>query len=107
MAVNNPLPYIFTAIGSVAATVVALNYYGYMHVAKPQDALLLAEFTMLKTYEGEDYRLSLKPAEQVAQCVDGVLVLFDTQQQGLTGVLVDDKKRAVRCTQGRPQQEIR
>ncbi|PTV66617.1 hypothetical protein DBL05_00165, partial [Pseudomonas putida] len=37
------------------------------------------------------------PAPQVAQCVDGVLVLFDTQQKGLTGVLVDNRKRAVRC----------
>jgi hypothetical protein len=33
----------------------------------------------------------------VAQCIDGVLVLFDTEQKGLTGVLVDNKKRAVRC----------
>jgi hypothetical protein len=29
--------------------------------------------------------------------VDGVLVLFDTAQKGLTGVLVDNRKRAVRC----------
>ena len=33
----------------------------------------------------------------MAQCIDGVLVLFDIQQKGLTGVLVDNKKRAVRC----------
>jgi hypothetical protein len=26
-----------------------------------------------------------------------VLVLFDTEQKGLTGVLVDNKKKAVRC----------
>jgi len=35
----------------------------------------------------------------VAQCIDGVLVLFDTEQKGLTGVLVDDRKRAVRCVE--------
>ncbi|MNJ56990.1 hypothetical protein D3C77_525610 [compost metagenome] len=52
---------------------------------------------MLKTVPGEDYKISLKPANQVAQCVDGVLVLFDTSQKGLTGVLVDNKKQAVRC----------
>ena len=62
-----------------------------------EDALLLADFTMLKTVPGEDYKVSLKPANQVAQCIDGVLVLFDTQQKGLTGVLVDSKKQAVRC----------
>lgn len=97
MAERNLIPYILTAVGSVVGTVAVLSYYGYVHFAKPQDALLLAEFTMLKTVPGEDYRLSLKPADQVAQCIDGVLVLFDTKQKGLTGVLVDDRKQAVRC----------
>jgi hypothetical protein len=58
---------------------------------------LLQDFTMLKTVPGEDYKVSLEPAAQVAQCMDGVLVLIDMQQKGLTGVLVDNRKRAVRC----------
>ena len=33
----------------------------------------------------------------MAQCIDGVLVLFDMEQKGLTGVLIDSKKKAVRC----------
>ena len=90
-------PLIATAVASMLATVAVLSYYGYVHIAKPTDALLLAEYTMLKTIPGEDYKASLKPAEQVAQCMDGIVVLFDTKQKGLTGVLVDDKKRAVRC----------
>ena len=97
MTERNLIPYILTSIGTVVATVAVLTYYGYVHVAKPEDALLLADFTMLKTVPGEDYKLSLKPAAQVAQCIDGVLVLFDTQQKGLTGVLVDNRKQAVRC----------
>lgn len=97
MSERNLIPYILTAVGSVVGTVAVLGYYGYLHVAKPEDALLLAEFTMLKTIPGEDYRLSIKPANQVAHCVDGVVVLFDGQQKGLTGVLVDNQKRAVRC----------
>ncbi|HTN29819.1 MAG TPA: hypothetical protein VL178_03155 [Pseudomonas sp.] len=97
MAERNLIPYILTAVGSVVGTVAVLTYYGYVHVAKPADSLLLAEFTMLKTVPGEDYRLSLKPADQAAQCIDGVLVLFDSKQKGLTGVLVDNRKRAVRC----------
>jgi hypothetical protein len=97
MSERNPIPLILTAIGSVVGTVAVLTYYGYVHIAKPEDALLLADYTMLKTVPGEDYRVSLKPASQVAQCIDGVLVLFDTEQKGLTGVLVDNKKRAVRC----------
>ncbi|WP_409299475.1 hypothetical protein [Pseudomonas sp. KCJK8993] len=94
---RNVLPMIITGICSIIGTVACLWYYGYLHFAKPEDALLLNDFTMLKTTPGEDYKISLKPAAQVAQCVDGVLVLFDTQQKGLTGVLVDNKKQAVRC----------
>jgi len=34
-----------------------------------------------------------------------VLVLFDTEQKGLTGVLINDRKQAVRCMgQQTPQQ---
>lgn len=97
MSERNVLPMIATGIASIVGTVAVLSYYGYLHVAKPSDALLLADYTMLKTIPGEDYKVSLKPAEQVAHCIDGIVVLFDTQQQGLTGVLVDNKKRAVRC----------
>lgn len=105
MSERNPIPLILTAIGSVLGTVAVLSYYGYVHIAKPEDALLLADYTMLKTVPGEDYRVSLKPASQAAQCIDGVLVLFDTEQKGLTGVLVDSKKRAVRCMgQDAPQE---
>ncbi|MGH8380352.1 MAG: hypothetical protein ACRERW_16085 [Pseudomonas sp.] len=102
---RNAIPLIITGVCSIIGTVGALWYYGYLHFAKPEDALLLSDFTMLKTVPGEDYKISLKPANQVAQCVDGVLVLFDTSQKGLTGVLVDSKKQAVRCLgQETPQQ---
>ncbi|NQD95212.1 hypothetical protein HP532_21395 [Pseudomonas sp. CrR25] len=102
MSERDPIPLILTGIGSICVTVAVLWHYGYLHIAKPQDALLLSEFTMLKTVPGEDYKVSLKPANQVAQCVDGVLVLFDLQQKGLTGVLVDDRKQAVRCMGEQP-----
>lgn len=97
MSEVNPIPLILTAIGSTCATVAVLSYYGYLHIAKPEDALLLSEYTMLKTVPGEDYKVSLKPASQIAQCINGVLVLFDLEQKGLSGVLVDQRKQAVRC----------
>ncbi len=97
---TNPQHLILTAVASIAGTVAALGYYGYLHFAKPQDALLLAEFTMLKSVPGEDYGINAAPADQIAQCFDGVLVLIDLKQKGLSGVLVDNKKRAVRCNDG-------
>mgnify|MGYP000962504504 CR=1 FL=1 len=76
MSERNPLPLIITAICSTLGSVLVLWFYGYLHIAKPEDSLLLAEFTMYKTQPGEDYKVALKPATQVAQCIDGVLVLF-------------------------------
>lgn len=96
---RNAIALIITGLASIFVTVGCLWYYGYLHFAKPQDALLLSEFTMLKTVPGQDYKIAAAPAAQVARCMDGVLVLFDTEQKGLSGVLVDDHKRAVRCTQ--------
>lgn len=102
---RNVIPQILTGIACIFGTVGVLWYYGYLHFAKPEDALRLSEFTMLKTVPGEDYKAALEPAPQVAQCVEGVMVLFDTEQQGLTGVLVNDRKQAVRCMgQQTPQQ---
>ncbi|AXO87341.1 hypothetical protein DZC75_04670 [Pseudomonas parafulva] len=102
---RNAILLILTGVGTIIVTVGALWYYGYLHFAKPEDALLLQDYTMLKTIPGEDYKVSLEPSPQLAQCVDGVLVLFDTQQKGLTGVLVDNRKRAIRCMgQDTPQQ---
>lgn len=97
MKERDPIPMILTAVASIVGTIGVLWYYGYLHFAKPEDALLLSDYTMLKTVAGEDYKVSLKPANQVAQCIDGIVVLFDIQQKGLTGVLVDNKKQAVRC----------
>lgn len=96
---RNAIPMILTGIGSIFVTVGCLWYYGYLHFAKPEDALLLSDFTMLKTIPGEDYKVSATPANEVAQCIDGVLVLFDTQQKGLSGVLVNSQKQAVHCAQ--------
>jgi hypothetical protein len=76
---RNAIPLIITGICSIIGTVGALWYYGYLHFAKPEDALLLSDFTMLKTIPGEDYKVSLTPANQVAQCIDGIIVLFDTE----------------------------
>jgi hypothetical protein len=69
---RNAIPLIITGICSILGTVGALWYYGYLHFAKPEDALLLNEFTMLKTVPGEDYKVALEPAPQVAQCIGAI-----------------------------------
>ena len=103
---RNAIPLILTALGTIFVTVGALWYYGYLHFAKPEDALLLNEFTMIKTVPGEDYKVAAAPAAEVAQCIDGVLVLFDTTQKGLSGVLINSKQQAVRCVEQEPPQQL-
>lgn len=101
----NRIPQILTGVACIFGTVGVLWFYGYLHFAKPEDALQLGSFTMLKTLPGEDYKAALEPAPQVAQCVEGVMVLFNITQKGLTGVLVNEKNQAVRCMgQVTPQQ---
>lgn len=94
---RNAIPLIITGICSIIGTVGALWFYGYLHFAKPEDALLLNQFTMLMAAPGEEYKIAIEPAVEVAQCIDGVLVLFNTEKKGLSGVLINDKKQAVRC----------
>lgn len=53
---RNAIPLIITGICSIIGTVGVLWYYGYLHFAKPQDALLLADYTMLKTVPGRTTR---------------------------------------------------
>ena len=52
---RNAIPLIITGVCSIIGTVGCLWYYGYLHFAKPEDALLLSDYTMLKTIPGEDY----------------------------------------------------
>ncbi|MFV3334423.1 hypothetical protein ACNFIA_26145 [Pseudomonas sp. NY15437] len=104
---NNPISYILTVIATIFVSVGTLWYYGYLHFAKPEDALELSQFTMLKSIPGQDTKLALDPADQQAQCIDGVLVMFDMTQKGLTGVLVDSRKRAVRCLGEETPQQVK
>jgi hypothetical protein len=103
---RNAIPLIITGICCILGTVGTLWYYGYLHFAKPEDALLLNQFTLLKTVPGEDYKIAVTPAAEVAQCIDGVLVLFDTTQKGLSGVLINDRKQAVRCAGEQTPQQL-
>lgn len=103
---RNAIPLIITGICSIIGTVGALWFYGYLHFAKPEDALLLNQFTMLMAAPGEEYKISIEPAVEVAQCIDGVLVLFNTEKKGLSGVLINDKKQAVRCAGEETPQKV-
>jgi hypothetical protein len=93
----NKLPLILTAMGTVLFTVVVLHLYGYLNFARDQDSRLVAEFSLVTVGSDEAGQLRSRAADQVAECVDGVLVLHDARHNGLSGLLVDQRQRVVRC----------
>jgi hypothetical protein len=93
----NKLPLILTAMGAVLFTVVVLHLYGYLNFARDQDSRLVAEFGLVTVGSEEAGRLRSRAADQVAECVDGVLILHDSRHNGLSGLLVDQRQRVVRC----------
>ena len=81
----NKLPLILTFFATVFATVMVLYFYGYMN------------FSLVTVGSAEAGQMRSRAANQVAECVDGILVLHDNRHNGLSGLLVDDRQRVVRC----------
>ncbi len=94
----NKLPYILTAMTTVLVTVMILHFYGYLNYAREEEGLLVAEFSLVTVGSEEAGQLRSRPANQVAECVDGILVLHDARHNALSGILVDERQRVVRCT---------
>jgi|TARA_R110000796_G_scaffold248117_1_gene374375 hypothetical protein len=93
----NKLPLILTFFATVFATVMVLYFYGYMNFSREEQGMLLAEFSLVTVGSAEAGQMRSRAANQVAECVDGILVLHDNRHNGLSGLLVDDRQRVVRC----------
>lgn len=94
----NKLPFIFTALGTLFLTMAVLHFYGYLNFAREEEGLLVAEFSLVTIGSAEAGQLQAKAANHVAECVDGVMILHDTRHNGLSGLLVDNRQRVVRCS---------
>ncbi|WP_339842975.1 hypothetical protein [uncultured Halopseudomonas sp.] len=91
------LPMILTAFVTVFATVMVLYFYGYLNFSREEQGMVVAEFSLIKVGSAEAGQMRSRAADQVAECVDGVLILHDSRHNGLSGLLVDDRQRVVRC----------
>src|SRR5690606_1879929 len=94
---TNKLPYILTALGTLFLTMAVLHFYGYLNFAREEEGLLVAEFSLVTIGSEEVGQLQAKAANHAAECVDGVMILHDTRHNGLSGLLVDNRQRVVRC----------
>lgn len=95
----NKLPYILTALGTLFLTMGILHFYGYLNFAREEEGLLVAEFSLVTIGSSEEGQLQAKAADHVAECVDGVLVLHAARHNALSGLLVDNRQRVVRCNE--------
>ncbi len=93
----NKLPYIYTALATLFLTMGVLHFYGYLNFANEEKGLLVAEFSLMTVGSADAGQLRARPAEHTAECVDGVLILHNTKHNGLSGLLVDNRQRVVRC----------
>ncbi len=92
----NKIPMILTAFATVVATVTVLHLYGYLNLTQDDQGRELASFDLVTVADAQG-QLRGTPADYLAECVDGVLVLHSRRHNALSGVLVDGRQRVVRC----------
>jgi len=89
---------ILTAIISVIATVAALEINGKINHWESEDGIPIGDFKAIYIQPGETFRMSPKPSNLHAACDNGYLVIVGDNDAEFQGILVDYKKRGVRCT---------
>ena len=98
MTLNNPSRLILTAIVSIGVTVFMLDSQGYIRHSSNQDSLYIAEFSLLANKPGLQQTVSAKPADFLARCEQGYLVMDAAENRSdLSGLLVDKSKRPITC----------
>lgn len=97
MKLNHQTQLFVVAIVTLVVTVLTLDYYGYLRHSREIDALYMAEFSLIANVPGQDQFVSHIPSNQRARCVENYLVLESGEQTIVTGLLVDKRKRPVRC----------
>lgn len=88
---------ILTAIISAIVTVVALEVSGKINHWNRADGVPIGDFKAIYIEPGETFRMSPKPSNLHAACDNGYLVIASDNDGEFQGILVDYKKRGVRC----------
>lgn len=88
---------ILTAIISAIVTVAALEVSGKINHWDSADGVPIGDFKAIYIEPGETFRMSSKPSNLHAVCDNGYLVIASDNDSEFQGILVDYKKRGVRC----------
>jgi len=93
---------ILTGIVAIVATVAVLEASGRIEHSKNKGHMPIGEFEAVHLKPGEEFRMSRKPSELHAACVDGYLAIAADVDPSFRGILVDYKNRGVRCVRPSP-----
>lgn len=89
---------IATGIGTVIATVLLLHLSGRLdHGVGTADHVAIGDFTAVHVDPGAEFRMSPRPSGLHAACESGFLAIASDEDPGFRGILVDYRKRGVRC----------
>ncbi|GHD53577.1 hypothetical protein SAMN05216429_101282 [Marinobacter persicus] len=93
---------IITAVAAIIGTVLVLEASGRIDHSENKDQVPVGEFEAIHVKPGEEFRMSRKPSELHAACVDGYLAIAADVDPSFRGILVDYKNRGVRCARPSP-----
>jgi len=88
---------IVTAIASIIATVLMLEFSGKIAHSENKDHVPVGDFKAVHVQPGEDFRMSSKASELHAVCQNGYLAIAADADPNYRGIVVDYKNRGVRC----------
>ena len=88
---------IVTAIASIIATVLVLEFSGKIAHSENKDHVPVGDFKAIHVQPGEDFRMSSKASELHAVCQNGYLAIAADADPDYRGIVVDYKNRGVRC----------
>jgi len=93
---------IATAVVAVIGTVLVLETSGRIDHSDNKDNVPVGDFQAIHVKPGEEFRMSRKPSELHAACVEGYLAIAADVDPSFRGILVDYKNRGVRCRRPSP-----
>lgn len=90
---------ILSAIIGIVVTFVFLESRNMIKHNEDKSGFPISQYhAVLIDQDAEDpYRLSRKPSNQTAQCIDGYLFIGADDDANLLGLVVDYKNRGVKC----------
>lgn len=84
-------------LAGILMTIGSLEYYGYLKHPAAEDSARIEEFVLLELNQAVDIKVSNKESGKLAFCSDGYLLMRPDNNKPVAGILVDGKKRPVRC----------